>query len=334
MGEPRYPSLFQVNTRVRLAELEAVLGRPATLDDITDTELDALARDGFDLVWFLGVWQTGPAARRSRVEPRLAGRVPARAARLPPVGRRAAPASPSATTTFTPTSAAMWRSRACGSGCGIAACAWSSISSRTTSRQTIRGSTSTRSSSSQASEDQLAAQPWNYRAFETASGRRILAYGRDPYFAGWPDTLQLNYGNPALQEAMLGELPARRRPVRRRPLRHGDARPAGGLRADVGHRHHAVLAAGHGCRPRRAPWLPLPRRGLLGSRVDAPAAGLRLHLRQAALRPAGRGYGPSGTGAPVRRPRLPGSPGPLSREPRRATGSGNVHAARSTGLPP
>ncbi len=30
----------------------------------------------------------------------------------------------------------------------------------------------------------------------------ILAYGRDPYFAGWPDTLQLNYGNPALQEAM------------------------------------------------------------------------------------------------------------------------------------
>ena len=34
----------------------------------------------------------------------------------------------------------------------------------------------------------------------------LLAYGRDPYFAGWPDTLQLNYGNPALQEAMIGEL--------------------------------------------------------------------------------------------------------------------------------
>ena len=34
----------------------------------------------------------------------------------------------------------------------------------------------------------------------------MLAYGRDPYFAGWPDTLQLNYGNPALQEAMIGEL--------------------------------------------------------------------------------------------------------------------------------
>ena len=34
----------------------------------------------------------------------------------------------------------------------------------------------------------------------------MLAYGRDPYFSGWPDTLQLNYGNPATQEAMISEL--------------------------------------------------------------------------------------------------------------------------------
>ena len=34
----------------------------------------------------------------------------------------------------------------------------------------------------------------------------LLAHGRDPYFAGWPDTLQLNYANPATQEAMICEL--------------------------------------------------------------------------------------------------------------------------------
>jgi len=34
----------------------------------------------------------------------------------------------------------------------------------------------------------------------------VLVHGRDPYFPGWPDTLQLNYGNPATQEAMIGEL--------------------------------------------------------------------------------------------------------------------------------
>ena len=55
-------------------------------------------------------------------------------------------------------------------------------------------------------QEQLEMEPQNYRHLDTASGRRILAYGRDPYFAGWSDTLQLNYGNPALQEALLGEL--------------------------------------------------------------------------------------------------------------------------------
>jgi hypothetical protein len=34
----------------------------------------------------------------------------------------------------------------------------------------------------------------------------ILAHGRDPYFPSWPDTFQLNYGNPATREAMIGEL--------------------------------------------------------------------------------------------------------------------------------
>ena len=64
MTTPRYPSLFQINTRVRLSELSATLGRQATLDDVPDAELDRLARDGFDFIWFLGVWQTGEAARQ------------------------------------------------------------------------------------------------------------------------------------------------------------------------------------------------------------------------------------------------------------------------------
>ncbi len=40
MSIPRYPSLFQINTRVRLSELSSALGHPATLDDIPDAELD------------------------------------------------------------------------------------------------------------------------------------------------------------------------------------------------------------------------------------------------------------------------------------------------------
>src|SRR5512143_137872 len=59
----RYPTLYQINTRVWLTELSRVLGKRATLDDIPDAELDRLAALGFDWVWFLSVWQTGPAAQ-------------------------------------------------------------------------------------------------------------------------------------------------------------------------------------------------------------------------------------------------------------------------------
>ena len=52
----------------------------------------------------------------------------------------------------------------------------------------------------------LARAPQNYTWSRGKGGDLLLAYGRDPYFPGWPDTLQLNYGNPATQEAMIGEL--------------------------------------------------------------------------------------------------------------------------------
>ena len=52
----------------------------------------------------------------------------------------------------------------------------------------------------------LARAPHNYTWVKRRGGDRLLAYGRDPYFPGWPDTLQLNYGNPATQDAMLDEL--------------------------------------------------------------------------------------------------------------------------------
>ena len=52
----------------------------------------------------------------------------------------------------------------------------------------------------------LTRAPQNYTKAKTADGDLILAHGRDPYFPGWPDTLQLNYANPALQEAMIDEL--------------------------------------------------------------------------------------------------------------------------------
>ena len=95
----------------------------------------------------------------------------------------------------------------------------------------------------QGSEDDSRRAPQNYLRVETPQGPRMLAYGRDPYFSGWPDTLQLNYADPACRR------PCRRtandgRTLRRCPLRHGDAAAARCLPTDMGHGARAVLAEG------------------------------------------------------------------------------------------
>src|SRR2546427_12600657 len=64
MAGPRYPGLYQINTRIWLRELGVALGRSATLDDVPDASLDEISADGFDLVCLLGIWQTGEAGRQ------------------------------------------------------------------------------------------------------------------------------------------------------------------------------------------------------------------------------------------------------------------------------
>src|SRR4051794_31692428 len=64
MQTPSYPALYQINTRVWLTEIAQSLGRAATLDDISDLELDRLSEMGFDWIWLLSVWKTGDAAQR------------------------------------------------------------------------------------------------------------------------------------------------------------------------------------------------------------------------------------------------------------------------------
>jgi glycosidase len=204
--KPLYPSLYQINTRVWLTELSRTLGRRATLDDVPDAELDRLAKVGFDWIWFLSVWQTGPAAQQvSRGnagwrkefqetlpdlrEDDIAGsgfaiqdytvhRDLGGAAALERVRRRLQQRGLKLMLDFVPNHMAPDHP-------------WIDLHPD----YFVHGS-----------ESDLSRAPQNYCRAQTKNGPLVLAYGRDPYFEGWPDTLQLNYGNPALQQAMIGEL--------------------------------------------------------------------------------------------------------------------------------
>ena len=202
----RHPLLYQLNTRVLLRELRERLGRPATLDDLPDPLLDEIAEDGFDWVWLLGVWQTGPAAQavsRSRADWRAAFQRD-----LPDLAEEDVAGSPFAIQAYRVPDllggdAALARVRQRLARRGLRLLLdfvpnhvspdhpWVDLHPE----WFVEGS-----------GDDLASAPANWIRLRTASGERVLAHGRDPYFPGWPDTLQLDYRHPGLRAAMRGEL--------------------------------------------------------------------------------------------------------------------------------
>jgi Alpha amylase, catalytic domain len=201
-----YPSLYQINTRVWLTELSRELSKRATLDDIPDAELDRIKETGFDWIWFLSVWQTGPAAQAiSRANPEWRkdfGQT------LPDLREEDIAGSGFAIQNYTV-------HRDLGGAAALA---------RVRQRLQERGLKlmldfvpnhmapdhpwidTHPDYFVHGSESDLARTPRNYCRVQTKNGPLVLAYGRDPYFDGWPDTLQLNYGNTELQQAMIGEL--------------------------------------------------------------------------------------------------------------------------------
>jgi hypothetical protein len=203
---PKYPTLYQVNTRVYLTELSRTLGRAATLDDFPEKELDRFASLGFDWIWLLSVWQTGAKSRevsRSHAEWRRE---------------------------FQSTLPDLTEDDIAGSGFAISEYKVSESLGGDAALARLRKRMSKRGLRLMldfvpnhggldhphlsrfpdyfvsGSDGDFALAPHNFYNVTAPDGAKRYAHGRDPYFPGWPDTLQFNYANAGLQELLIEEL--------------------------------------------------------------------------------------------------------------------------------
>jgi alpha amylase-like protein len=201
----QHPLLFQINTRITLEELGRSLRRPATLDDLPDALFDGLRERGFDWLWLLGVWRTGPASTAvSRSDPKLRALLGA----LPEPREADISGSPFAIREYEVR--AEWGGRA----------ALARVRQRLEQRglRLLLDFVPNHVALDHAwlhehpellmpgTEEDLAREPLNYVRLRSGGEQRVFAYGRDPYFAGWSDTLQLNYAHAALRAAMIAQL--------------------------------------------------------------------------------------------------------------------------------
>lgn len=201
---PRKPIVYEINTRIWLADLRDRLGREVTLADVPDKAIARWKEMGVHALWFMGVWKASPFSaslcRNSpslraeaahilgdlregdlgaspyaicgyEVDPELGGEEAMASLR-----RRLREAGLLLVLDFIPNHVAVDHP-------------W------TTERPELF---------IHPTPERLAQDPG---AFFTVPGTStVLAHGRDPHFPPWSDTAQLNYFNPATHEAMREEL--------------------------------------------------------------------------------------------------------------------------------
>jgi hypothetical protein len=195
-GWPDHPVTYEIDTAVWLAEVAERCGTPVTLAEVPDAEWDALVPDGVNVVWLMGVWSRSAAGRDiAMANPQLKA---AWTQALPDWTDADVAGSPYCIREYEPESAfGGWpgldaaREQLLRRG-ALLMLDWvpnhvgpDSSWLRTAPRAFVRGT-----------DDDLARDPAAYLRV----GDGIFARGKDPYFAPWPDVVQVNAFAPSLHD--------------------------------------------------------------------------------------------------------------------------------------
>src|SRR3954451_22344723 len=201
-----HPFLLELSAWPWLDRLSRREGRLLTLANVPGDDWDRIRRDGFNLVFLMGVWSRSPLGRElARTDPALVreyDRV------LPGWTAEDIAGSPYCIDAYEPDprmggwdglAAARTELRARGIGLVLDFIpnhtgfnhGWV----RQHPQRYVLGT-----------EEDVRAAPEDFRAVDSVQGRVHVACGRDPYFPPWRDVAQLNYFNPETRDAMRRQL--------------------------------------------------------------------------------------------------------------------------------
>ncbi len=204
------PSLYEINSYVWLYELSQKLGETITLGKVPASEWDRIKQLGFNYVWLMGIWKRSPAGinifRKEKNEYRPF--VTHISYLLPDWTNEDLVGSPYSIASYEP---------------DLNIGAWADVDKARDELHKrdiglildfvpnhtapdhpwvfehpdyyFRGTS-----------DDFKNNPGVYSRIQNGSNIQYIVRGKDPYFAPWSDTVQLNYFNPATQRALIDEL--------------------------------------------------------------------------------------------------------------------------------
>ncbi len=195
----KYPVIYEINTWVWLGELGRKHRRPVSLATVPVEEWDAIAAQGFDAVWFMGVWERSPAG--ICISMGNPGLLDDFSRALPDFAPQDNVGSPYCVRAYVV-------DEHLGGGGGLA------IARDLLRQRGLRLILDFVPNHVAPDHPWVNAHPEHFvqgsaedaekdpACFVEANGK-VFACGRDPYFPAWPDVLQINAFQPALREAVV-----------------------------------------------------------------------------------------------------------------------------------